>query len=124
MPETSRHFVLRPAFMTNKIISIPTTRLSDLFVRDQLLNQLQINQSELFRIQTQLSTGRRFQLLSEDPVSGLRVMGLQSLLERKDQVKRNIDTNQSYLNITDSALSNVSDLLAEIRGLALSMIGA
>jgi len=51
--------------MANSIIGIPTTRLSDLFVRDQLLNQLQSNESDLFKIQTQLSTGYRFQSISD-----------------------------------------------------------
>jgi flagellin-like hook-associated protein FlgL len=109
--------------MTNSIIGIPTSRLSDTFVRDQLLNQLQINQEMLFRTQTQLSTGHRFESISDDPVSALNVASLKSLLERKAQIQKNIDTNQSYLSTTDSVLSSVSDLLIEARGTALGVIG-
>ena len=94
--------------MAHSIIGIPTTRLSNLFVRNQLLTQLEANQSDLFKTQTQLSTGYRFQSISEDPVSALSVIGLQSLLQRKSQVQSNIATNQSYLGVTDSALSSVS----------------
>ena len=82
--------------MAHSIINIPTTRLSDLFVRDMLLNQLQANESDLFKIQTQMSTGYRFQSISEDPVAALSVIGLQSLLQRKAQVQSNVTTNQSY----------------------------
>ncbi len=110
--------------MTNSIIGIPTTRLSDLFVRDQLLSQLQINESDLYRIQTQLSTGYRFQSISDEPVAALSVIGLQSLLQRKAQVQSNIDTNQSYLSTTDSALSSVSDLLTQVRADALGVVGS
>ena len=109
--------------MTNSIIGIPTTRLSDLFVRDQLLSQLQLNQSNLFKIQTQLSTGYRFQSISDDPVAALSVIGLQSLLQRKAQVQSNIDTNQSYLSVTDSALTSVSNLLSSARAAAVGVIG-
>ncbi len=109
--------------MTNSISSIPTARLSDLFVREQLLSQLQSSQAELLRIQTQLSTGHRYQLPSEDPLSALRTISLQSLLERKAQIKSNIKTNQSSLNITDTALSSVSDLLTNIRATAVGSIG-
>jgi flagellin-like hook-associated protein FlgL len=110
--------------MANSIIGIPTTRLSDLFVRDQLLNQLQSNESDLFKIQTQLSTGYRFQSISDDPVAALSVIGLQSLLQRKAQVQSNIDTNQSYLSTTDSALSSVSDLLTQVRATAVGVVGS
>ena len=100
--------------MANSIIGIPTTRLSDLFMRDQLLTQLQSNQADLYKIQTQLSTGYSFQSISENPVAAMSVIGLQSLLQRKAQVQSNINTNQSYLSTTDSALTSVSDLLSQV----------
>ena len=109
--------------MTNSITSIPSTRISDLFVRDQLLNQLQLNESDLYRIQMQLSTGYRFQSISDDPVAALSVIGLQSLLQRKAQVQSNINTNQSYLDATDSALTNISNMLADARATAVGVTG-
>jgi len=109
--------------MTNPIIGVPTTRISDLLVRQRLLNQMQYDQAELFRVQTQLSTGHRFETPSDDPVAALRVMSLQRLLQRKDQVKSNLSTNQSYLSSTDTALGNLSHLLAEARGTAIGMLG-
>jgi flagellar hook-associated protein 3 FlgL len=119
----SRQNIFWPSIMTNSIIGIPTTRLSDLFVRDQLLHQLQSNQSSLFRVQTQLSTGYRFQSISADPVAALSVIGLQSLLQRKAQVQSNINTNQSYLSVTDSALSSVNNLLTSTRAAAVGVMG-
>jgi len=108
--------------MSTSIIGIPTTRVSDQFIRTRLLNQVTYDQAELFRIQTQLSTGRRFEAPSEDPVAALRVMSLQRLLERKSQVMSNIKTNGSYLSNTDVTLSDTSSLLAEMRGQALTVI--
>ena len=98
------------------IIGIPSTRISDLFSRQVLLQQVQTDQMEMLRLETQLSTGYKFQLPSEDPVAALRVMSLQQLLERKDQIKSNLTTNQSYLSATDSAMSQISGMVAEIRG--------
>jgi flagellin-like hook-associated protein FlgL len=109
--------------MANSIIGIPTTRLSDIFVRSQMLNQLQINQAALFRSQTQLSTGHRYESISEDPVSALSVVSLQSLLERKAQVQKNINANQSYLSNTDSAISSISGLLTDARSTAMGVMG-
>jgi flagellar hook-associated protein 3 FlgL len=105
------------------ITGVPTTRVSDQFIRSRMLSQVQFDQSELYRLQMQLSTGRRFEVPGEDPVAAGRVMSLQSLLERKEQVQANLVTNQSYLTSSDVAMSRISDLVNEVRGAALAVIG-
>ncbi len=105
------------------IIGIPTTRISDIFLRERLLSQVQHDQLQIYKSQLQLSTGQRFQAPSEDPVAAMRVISLQRLLERKAQVQTNLVTNQSYLSATDTALSNVSAIVAEVRGVALEALG-
>ena len=67
--------------MTNAV-GIPSTRISDMFAHQRVLQQVQFDQAELFRLQNQLSTGRQFELPSDDAVASLRVMRLQALLER------------------------------------------
>ena len=105
------------------IIGIPTTRVSDLFVRQRLTSQVQRDQLELFQAQLQLSTGHRFQVPSEDADAASRVIALQRLLERKGQIKTNLHTGQTYLTATDTALSSVSGILTEVRAAALGVIG-
>jgi flagellar hook-associated protein 3 FlgL len=103
------------------ITPVPTTRVSDTLVRQRLLTQLQSDQLALFRLQNSISTGRRIATPSEDAPAAQRAISLQSLLERKKQVKTNLETNQSFLAASDSALSAVSGVLAEIRGEAVSV---
>jgi flagellin-like hook-associated protein FlgL len=105
------------------IAAIPTNRVSDLLVRQRMLSQLMIDQNDLFRIQTQISTGQRIILPSEDAPAATRAIGLQDLIERKLQTQTNLGTSQSYLNATDSALANVSGILTDIRGQVLSVVG-
>jgi flagellar hook-associated protein 3 FlgL len=105
------------------IIPLPTTRVSGMLVRQRLLAQLQGDQLDLFRLQNQVSTGQRFSLPSEDAPAARRAMTLQRLLERKTQLRSNIETGQSFLKSTDVALNNVSGLLGNIRGLALGVSG-
>ena len=105
------------------IIGIPTTRVSDLFIRQRLMNQMQGDQLELFQVQTQLSTGHVIQAPSEDADAALRIMSLQRLLERKDQVQTNLATNQSYLAATDSTLMSIYSTVAEVKGIAVSAVG-
>ena len=110
--------------MSNSITAISATRISDQFIRQQMLNQVQFGQTQLYQVQMQLATGQQFQVPSEAPAAAQRVMRIQSLLQRKAQMKTSITTNQSYLNQTDSALTNVSNLLTDVRAAAVGVIGS
>ncbi len=105
------------------ILPIPATRISDSLMRTRLLKQLQADQRDLFRVQTQISTGRRIAAPSDDAPAAQRAISLQRLLERKSQVNTNLETNLSFLSATDTALGGVSGLLSEIRGAALGVTG-
>ena len=105
------------------ITPIPPSRISDQFASSLLLEQFRNNQSTLLKIQQEISTGRQVIVPSDNPPASARAIDLQRLLERKSQFKTNLQTNQSYLSATDSALASVSDLLNEARGVALSASG-
>ena len=105
------------------IVPVPTSRVSDLLIRQRLMSQLQSDQQSLFNIQNQISTGRRISLPSEDAPAAIRAIALQDILERKAQAQTNVATNQSFLSATDVALSSVSGMLSEVRGTALSVVG-
>lgn len=104
------------------IFPIPTSRSSDILLQSRLTSQLQSDQLSLLRLQTQISTGRRIQLPSEDAPAATQAISLQRLLEQKDQIKVNISTGQSYLDASDSAIANLSSLLNDARGTALTAI--
>lgn len=105
------------------LIPIPTTRIPGLFAQQRLTQQLQVDQLDLFRLQDQVSTGRRIILPSDDAPSALRSIALQRLLERKTQLESNIATGQSFLGATDTALSSVADRLIEIKAATLEVVG-
>jgi len=106
------------------IIPVPTQRTSDVLLWSRMLAQLQRDQLHLLSTQNQLATGRRILAPSEDAPAALRAIGLQRLLERKEQAQVNLTTSRSYLSATDAALSEVADLLANIRGTAVSVVGS
>lgn len=104
------------------ILPVPTTRVPNSLARDRLVSQLESDQIALARLQSQISTGRRVLRPSDDAPAALRGIALQQLLERKQQVQTNLSTSKSYLSATDAAISNISGLLASIRGTALGVI--
>jgi flagellin-like hook-associated protein FlgL len=101
------------------VVPLPTSRVSTYLVRQRLQSQLQTDQLDIFRLQNQISTGRRITRPSEDAPAAQRAITLQRLIERKTQLQSNVNTGLSYLIATDVALNDVSSLLGDIRGLAL-----
>jgi hypothetical protein len=45
--------------MGSSVTGIPTTRVSNMFIRQRLLSQTQSDQTALYKLQMQLATGRR-----------------------------------------------------------------
>lgn len=105
------------------IYPVPTTRSSDMLARARLVSQMQGDSLDLLRLQTQLSTGRRIQLSSEDPNAALRAQSLQRLLELKAQDQTNLVTGLSYVDATDNAVGEVTTLLTKARGIAVANVG-
>lgn len=103
------------------VIPIPTSRVSDQFSSRRLLQQLQFDQRELARIQTQVASGQRLLSPSDDAPAALRAIGLQRLLDRKAQIKTNLETSQSFLAASDSALNETTGLLTALRATILSV---
>jgi flagellar hook-associated protein 3 FlgL len=106
------------------IYPIPTLRSSELLAQSRLVNQLVYDQRELLRLQSQIATGRRLTVGSDDSAAATRGMAIQRLLELKTQAKVNLNTSQSYLDATDTAISGVSNLLLQVRATAMGAIGA
>ena len=108
----------------SSITPIPNGRIADQLANSLLLQRLQSNQQALLTLQQQISTGRRVIVPSDDAPAAAQAIDLQRVLEQKTQIKTNLQTNQSYLTATDSALSTVSNLLSEARGVAVSASGS
>ena len=97
------------------LVPIPTSRIPGLLARERLTQQMQADQISLFRLQDQVSTGRRIILPSDDAPSALRSIALQRLLERKTQLDSNISTGQSFLENTWSTLGSVATQMIDIK---------
>jgi flagellin-like hook-associated protein FlgL len=106
-----------------RITPIPTMRVSDLLAQQRQLHQLQSNQVDVLRIQQQISTLRRINYLSEDAPAGMRAVALLRLLEQKDQIKKNLSSNDAFLTETDTTLARVSEELSQAKAEALGVTG-
>ncbi len=107
----------------SRIIPIPTTRVGSLFVSQRLVDQVQHDQLSLFEIQNQISTGYRLQVPSDDAPAALRAINLQRLLDRKGQIRTNLQASNSFLGTAWDRLGSVSTMLSELRGTIVSVTG-
>jgi flagellar hook-associated protein 3 len=103
------------------IIPIPTTRVADFFVRQQLVGQIQSDQLDLYKLENEVSTGKRLQVPSDDPPAALRAIDLQRAIQLKTQVQANVTSSTSSLNNADATLSNLADQLNQIHAAALGV---
>jgi flagellar hook-associated protein 3 FlgL len=94
-------------------------RVSDGLTRHRSLYQVQTDQIALQKLQTQLSTGNRYQSVSESPTSAIRVIGLQREQEFKSQTLVNLKSAQGYLSSAETSLAEVQDITNELNSLAL-----
>lgn len=70
------------------------------------------------------STGKRINNLSDDPVGLTQSLSIQSGLANIEQMQRNIDYGQSWLDASESALTNVSNILSDTKALCVQMASA
>jgi flagellar hook-associated protein 3 FlgL len=97
-------------------------RTSNALQRTRVFSQLQATQSGILRLQTQLSTGLRYQRPSEDPSAAARVITLQHGMEFRSQLSNNFRTAQTLLAISESQLAEVQDLTRQARSIGLGSL--
>ncbi|MBP8984755.1 MAG: flagellar hook-associated protein FlgL [Syntrophobacterales bacterium] len=100
------------------------TRVTENMKYFLLTNNLSSVQDRCGELMLQLSTLKRINKPSDDPAGMTTVMNYRDMLASMEQYGRNIDGSASWLNITESTLSSVNDILVKIQEMALSQASA
>ena len=94
-------------------------RVTNQMLNRNVLQNIQKNLNRMQKYQHQLSTGRVLNKPSDNPLSAVRVMSLNSRLNTGEQYKKNIDSGLSWLGVTETALSGVNDVMQRARELTV-----
>lgn len=94
-------------------------RITQNIMSQTLLSNLQTNYQKLEQIQEQLSSGKKINKPSDNPVSTVRAMYYQTSLHEIDQYKRNVSDGMSWMQTTDDALDQVTQVLQRVRELTV-----
>lgn len=94
-------------------------RISTQQITQNAVRALQDRLTNLASAQDEVTTGRRVNTVSDDPVDAGRIMRLDGSLRELDQYRRNGTAATTRLSAEDSVLSSLRSLLGQARDLAL-----
>lgn len=90
-------------------------RLTEQVFADRLILDIENNRIRLDRLRSQVSTGKRFQVASEDPVRASRSLTYSRELAHLEQYTKNTDEALAWMQVTDAAVSNVREVIGQAR---------
>lgn len=96
-------------------------RVANKTLYDSTINTLGRTSSALADANEVVSSGKRINNLSDDPVVLVKVLDLRSSLSNLSQMKRNISMGESWLNASESALTEVNDIIGAAKVLTVAM---
>lgn len=96
------------------------TRVTDNMRFSMITNNLFSVQNKYSELMEQLTTLKRINRPSDDPLGTKGVMTYRDLEASIEQYSQNIDSSTSWLNITESTLSSANDIIVEIQEMAVS----
>jgi len=94
-------------------------RITNNMLVNNMINHIGRNLTRMETYQKKLATGKKISVPSDDPVVAARALKLRTDVSQIEQHKRNVDDAMSWLEITESSLSNVGDILHRARELAV-----
>ena len=94
-------------------------RVTQNMLNTQFMRNLNTNLTRVQKLQDQLSSGRKINKPSDDPVGISFALRYRSELERNEQYQRNVDSALSWLSYSDKILGQAGDIIQRARELAV-----
>ena len=106
------------------VVPLQISRVTDQMQGSLLEGMLQSDQMALLKVQTQISTGQRLNLPSDDPAAAVGIQQLNQELATNSQYTTNLNFAQSFLSTADSTLGSLTSLLNQAQSIASSQAGS
>lgn len=94
-------------------------RVTQSMLSNNMLRNLSNSYSKMGKLQEQITSGKKFVRLSDDPVSAVRGMSYRTDLNKAEQFTRNMLMVNTWLDTTDDALDQVGTALHRIKELVV-----
>lgn len=90
-------------------------RVTNGMLMNNTLNGLYKNMNNMNKLYAQMSTGKKIQTVSDDPVIAGRALKLKSTVLETTQYESNTKEAASWMDVTEVALDNMTSIMKEIR---------
>jgi flagellar hook-associated protein 3 FlgL len=97
-------------------------RISTGYQFDSYSSQIALSEARMFEAQRQVSTGKRINVASDDPIGTRTVLSYRSLQSANGQYLTNLNMSKGFLGFTESALGETSNIMRQ--GYELAVRGA
>ncbi len=94
-------------------------RVTNTMMVGNFLRNLNVNTEQLDELQEQLSSGKRLNKPSDDPVAVVVSLRMRSILNENDKYLDNVGAAQAWLETTDLALGQANNVLQRVRELTI-----
>lgn len=94
-------------------------RVTSNMMNSQLMLNLNRNARSMNNTQLQLSTGRKVNKPSDDPVAMTYSLRYRTELNANDQYRNNVDSALSWLDYNDTAVGQVGDIIKRLKDLTI-----
>ena len=94
-------------------------RVSTTQIYTQGLKAFGNQQTKLTELQEQISTGRRINKPSDDPAASARILELEQTIELNRQYQTNIELAENRLNLEETSITSMENIILRIRELSL-----
>lgn len=95
-------------------------RVTQKLTYDRYINDLMRRQQDIYRINKQISTLKKVNAPSDDPVNAHSILSSRSLLSRFGQYERNIGHGLSHLGIAEQSLDRAKDVIIRLQELSVT----
>ncbi len=96
-------------------------RVTHEMISKQVVFNLQNNISRFFKLQNQMSTNRRINKVSDDPIGTVRDLSYRERLTELTQFKANISIGSTWLASTDRSMSDMNNAIKDAQSIAVEM---
>ncbi|MFC1891479.1 flagellar hook-associated protein FlgL [Thermodesulfobacteriota bacterium] len=96
-------------------------RVANISMYDSIKQTLGRASTEMFEANEVVSTSKRINKLSDDPVGLVSVLDLKSSLANIEQLGRNINMGKTWLASGESSLQQISNILSDVKEITVQM---
>ncbi|MGO1368459.1 MAG: flagellar hook-associated protein FlgL [Senegalia sp. (in: firmicutes)] len=94
-------------------------RITNNMMISNMMRNVNNNLETLSKTNDKMTSGKKFQLPSDDPIGVSKSLKFHTDLSRIEQYKRNVDDANSWMEITESSVSQIGDVLQRARELTV-----